>query len=269
MNDPAPRRLARTLVALALAVSVLAPSPARAGFATTNLQFLHGWGFQDSLLGYDTGNEQLTTLTLNHFSTWRYGDNFAFVDLYRGDFAGDESRAHLESVVYAEWHPRLFVNRLLGMKGDVLGVFKDFGPAFEVNQGNGFYAYMAGVGGDLAIPFPGVVGVNLYYRYDSVQLDGPDIRNHTWQVSPYWTVPFSLGTLPMLFTGFVDVSGANDNEDVDVVAQPELLVDILAATGGTKGVLYAGVEWYLHYNDLILPETLVSAPQIMLQWNLH
>jgi hypothetical protein len=63
--------------------------------------------------------------------------------------------------------------------------------------------------------------------------------------------------------------GANDNEDVDVLAQPELLVDLLAPFGGPKGALWAGVEWYLHYNDLMIPDSLVSAPQLMVQWNLH
>jgi nucleoside-specific outer membrane channel protein Tsx len=265
--DSCVKRLGRPAVAFAFALvlaAALAPSAAGAQFATTNVQAIHGWGFQDSLLGYDTSNEQVTTLTLNHFSTWKYGDNFAFVDLLRGDFAGPT-----ESMVYAEWHPRLFVNRLLGMKGNVLGIFRDFGPAFEVNQGHDFYAYMAGVGGDLALPISGVVGVNVYFRYDSVQIPGPDIRNETWQVSPYWTLPFAVGPLPLLFTGFVDVMGANDNEDVDVLAQPELLVDLLAPFGGPKGALWAGVEWYLHYNDVMTPDSLVSAPQLMVQWNLH
>jgi nucleoside-specific outer membrane channel protein Tsx len=263
-----PRPAARLALALSLAAA-LAPSAARAQLASTDLQVLHGWGFHDSLLGYDTGNGQMTTLTLNHFSTWKYGDNFAFVDLYRGDFAGDATRAYLESMLYAEWHPRLFVNRLLGAKGKVLGVFRDLGAAFEVNQGHGFYAYMAGLGGDLALPIPGVVGLNLYYRYDSVQIPGPDVRNHTWQASAFWAIPFTLAKVPFLLAGFADVSGANDNEDVDVMTQPELLVDVLGAAGGPKGTLWAGIEWYLHYNASIVPDTLVSAPQLMLQWKLH
>jgi nucleoside-specific outer membrane channel protein Tsx len=252
------------IAVLACLAAGLAPSAARAQFATTNLQALHGWGFEDSLLGYDTANEQMTTLTLNHFSTWQYGDNFAFVDLYRGDFNGVS-----ESTVYAEWHPRLFLNRILGTKGNFLGVFRNFGPAFEVNQGPNFYAYMAGLGGDLALPFKGNIAVNVFYRYDSVQIPGADIRNHTWQVSPSWVIPFGVGPASLVFTGFVDVSGTNDNEDVDVLAQPQLLVDVLGLAGGPSNRLLAGAEWYLHYNDLIAPDTLVSAPQVLLQWNLH
>lgn len=263
MNHAVAHRIPRS-VALALALAAAtAPAPAHAQFATTNVQALQGFDFEDSLLGYDTPSGKMTTLTLNHFSTWKYGDNFAFVDLYRGDFAGGES------TVYAEWHPRIFVNRLLGKEGKCLGVFRDFGPSFEVNQGPGFYAYLAGVGGDFALPIPGVVGVNLFYRYSSVQIPGNDLRDHTWQLSPYWSVPFQVGPASFLFAGFADVSGAQDNEKVDVMAQPQLLVDVLGLAGGPKGKLLAGVEWYLHHNDLIAPDTLVSAPQAMVQWNLH
>jgi hypothetical protein len=50
-------------------------------------------------------------------------------------------------------------------------------------------------------------------------------------------------------------------------------VDILAPFGGTKNVLYAGVEWYLHYNpnneSLGAPSNTISVPQAMIQVNLH
>ncbi len=53
----------------------------------------------------------------------------------------------------------------------------------------------------------------------------------------------------------------------------ELLVDLLALTGGPRNKLLVGVEWYLHYatsnKDLGAPDNLISAPQAMIQWNLH
>ena len=107
----------------------------------------------------------------------------------------------------------------------------------------------------------------------SVQIEGPDIIDSTWQVSPFWTVPFAIAKVPFLFQGFVDVCGVNQNKDVDVMAQPELLVDVLGLAGGPKGKVLAGVEWYLHYNpnekSLGASKDLVSAPQVMVQWNLH
>ncbi|HET7826969.1 MAG TPA: ion channel protein Tsx [Anaeromyxobacter sp.] len=261
---PATPPVCAVVVALAAA---LAPAPARAEFATTNIQLLEGWGFHDHLLGYDTTDGRMATYTLNHFSTWKYGDNFAFVDMYRGSFGSG-----IDATLYSEWHPRVFVNRLLGTKGNVLGAFRDLGAAFELNVGNGFYAYMAGVGGDLALPIPGVVGLNVYYRHDSVQFPGAPrlaITNDTWQVSPFWTLPFRIGTVPFVFTGFVDVFRSTSGDRLDVMAQPELMVDVLAPFGGPKGTLHAGVEWYLHHYQLAGQNELASVPQALVQWTFH
>jgi hypothetical protein len=161
------------------------------------------------------------------------------------------------------------------VKGKTLGIFRDAGLAFEVNQGNAFYAYMAGVGGDIPLPV-GLVSVNVYYRYDSVQVPGPDVRNHTWQVSPSWAFPFKLGGAAFLFSGFVDVNGVKSGDGwqgIEVMAQPQLVVDVLGLAGGPSGKLFAGIEWYLHHHplnaDFGAPDDLVSAPQAMVQWNLH
>ena len=264
-------RLSRRLAALALALA-LAPAAVRAEFATTNLQVLEGWYFYDPTTGSDVSGGRMSTVTLNHFSTWKYGDNFAFVDLMQGDFR-DQTKSH----VYSEVHPRLFVNRLLGTKGKVLGIFKDAGIATELNIGNGFQAYLAGVGGDFAVPF-GTISLNAYYRYDELQIAGvgPVSYNHTWQLSPSWVIPFDLGNVPFLFTGFVDVNGVKAGKGWkghEVMAQPELLVDCFGLFGGKKGILLAGVEWYVHYNPnntlLGAPSNTISAPQAMIQWNLH
>ena len=271
MPLPPVRLLRLTVLALALA-TVLSPRTTRAAFATTNLQLLDGWYFYDPAVASDVVGGQMSTVTLNHFSTWRHGDTFAFADLMQGKF-----RDGTDSHVYAEVHPRLFLNRLLGEKGNVLGIFRDAGIATELNLGHGFQAYLAGVGGDLALP-SGTVSLNVYYRYDALQVPAFGVRsyNHTWQVSPSWVIPFHAAKVPLLFTGFVDVNGAKAGKGwkgFEVMAQPQLLVDALALAGGPKNVLLAGIEWYLHYHsaneDLGAPSKLISAPQAMVQWTLH
>ncbi len=266
-----PRTPLRLSVLLCLAAA-LAPSAARADFATTNLQELHGWYFYDPSVGEDVHGGSMNTITLNHFSTWKYGDNFMFADLLQGDFTDG-----VKSKIYSEWHPRLFLNRLLGHKGNTLGVLKDWGLAGEINLGTGFQAYLLGLGGDFDVKW-GVLGLNVYYRYTELQIPAFDVLqyNHTWQVSPWWTVPFSAGKVPFVFTGFVDVDGVKSGKGwkgFEVMAQPELLVDALALAGGKKNTLLVGVEWYLHYHsankDLGAPDNLISAPQAMIQWNLH
>lgn len=265
-------RLAVTVAALLAASSVRAQEaggaraeatkPSFQAFSSTNLQLLQGWSF-DSILdsnfnGYLDGGKK-TTLTLNHFSTWEYGDNFFFADLSRG------SIDHREwTDAYAEWHPRLFVNQLLGHKAPLLGVIRNWGLAGEVNQGAGFYAYMGGVGFDFAVPAGWVLGLNAYYRYDN-------FNRHGWQISPFWTVPFSIAKVPFLFTGFVDVNGLDNRVDkgVEVWSQPQLLVDALAPFGGKPGKIYVGVEWWLHSYDVGSFDRFSSAPQAMVQWTVY
>jgi len=254
----APRVVRPAALAAALAAILLAPAAASAEgeFSTTNVQVLQGWNFHDNLLGYDTPSGSMNTITLNHFSTWAYGDNFAFVDFYRGNFT-DGSQANL----YAEWHPRLFLDQVFGLGAG--GFIRHWGIAAEVNQAKGFYAYMAGAGLDLAIPGFAVAGLNLYYRYDNFNYS-------TWQLSPFWTIPFSIGPLQFVFTGFLDLF-QDQGGKLDLMTQPELLIDVLALFGGKGDRLYLGVEWYLHsYQNFVDGKNkVVSAPQAMLQWTVY
>jgi nucleoside-specific outer membrane channel protein Tsx len=243
--------LLRSLVALAL---VAAAPVASAGFSTTNLQLLQGYNFDDKLEGLDDGVK--TTITLNQFSTWEYGDSFFFADFTRADQDQEDVTG-----AYVEWHPRLFLNQVLGQKEPLFGILKNWGLAGEVNQGAGFYAYLAGAGVDFVAPQGWVLGLNVFYRYDK-------FSEHQYQVSPYWTVPFALGKVPFRFTGFIDVNGTNDgagDRRVEIWAQPELLVDALAPFGGKPGKLFVGVEYAYHLGYVGTDSEVTSAPQAMVQ----
>jgi nucleoside-specific outer membrane channel protein Tsx len=258
-------RIARLFAALSLA-ALLAPAAAHAEFGTTNLQLLVGNNFNDNLLGYNTPTGNMTTLTLNHFSTWAYGDNFAFMDLQRGKFLdGFDGATDNRALIYAEWHPRLFLNKLGLPTGSIV---KNWGLAGEVNQTAGFYAYLAGVGFDLAIPGFQVAGLNVYYRYEWVGANtfNNTAYTNTWQVSPFWDVPFKVGSVAFDFSGFVDVT-TNHDKKLDIMAQPELLVDV-GNFFGSPGKFHAGVEWYIHrYRNFVDDkDKTVSAPQLMVQW---
>lgn len=246
-------RLKTAVAALTLAL-FLAPSAARAEFGTTNFQLLQGWSFKkDANDANSTSDEKLTTVTINHFHTWAYGDNFFFADFARGKFGAS---TEVGSGVYSEWHPRLFLNKVFGLGSG--SIIRNWGLAGEINQAGGFYAYLGGAGLDLAIPGFQVAGLNLFYRYDNFAL-------HTWQVSPYWDIPFALGPVKMLFSGFADFTTNRDGK-IDIMTQPELLIDI-GAFAGAPGKLHAGVELYLHtFTDFQGKGQTVVAPQAMVQW---
>jgi nucleoside-specific outer membrane channel protein Tsx len=257
------RRVKTHLAAIALFVALLVPAVAHAEFGTTDVQLLVGWNFKDTLLGYNSNSGHMTTVTLEHFSTWAYGDNFMFADAYR--MADD--RTGVTSSIYGEWHPRLFLNKLFGT-GSV-PLVKNWGLAGEINQTVGFYAYLFGVGLDLDLPGFAVAGLNVYYRRDRV--DAISANTNTWQVSPFWTVPFKVGPTTIIFTGFVDVT-TNHDKKIDVMAQPQLLVDV-GAFAGHPGKINVGTEIYIHsYQDShFLPggkdgRTTIVAPQAMVQW---
>ena len=271
--------LRRKVPLLAALVVAVAFSPVKAaaqtdvekefiGFTTSNVQLLYGWNFNDNLLGYDPPSRQMMTLTFNNFTEWRYGDSFFFADMQSGkDLNGSGQNASL----YAEWHPRVFVNRIIGQKEPLFGFIRNYGAAFEVNQGAGFQAYLAGVGMDFEMPGYMNVGFNFFWRYSAVT-GGFTQYQHTWQFSPFWTIPFKTGPVPWVFTGFVDIF-QNPNGHLDIMAQPQLLVDVLGLAGGKQDRLYLGCEWYIHSYQNVFPnaptQKTVSSPQLMVQWTIH
>ena len=130
-------------------------------FTTTNVQLLWGGGFSDAQLGYFTKTQSMTTLTLNNFTQFKYGDSFFFVDMYQGDFV-DGSNAK----IYAEWHPRILINKFIDPKAPpAFGVIGNWGVGGEINVGNNFSAYLVGPSVDLFLPWNIYVGMAFYYRY--------------------------------------------------------------------------------------------------------
>ncbi|HET8724590.1 MAG TPA: ion channel protein Tsx [Anaeromyxobacteraceae bacterium] len=282
MNSPFFRRKLPLLAAL-LTLAVAAPAAAEEAapkptednfFTTTNVQLLWGGGFSDAQLGYYTRTQSMTTLTLNNYTQFKYGDSFFFVDFYQGEFINPiTGLPDGNAKLYGEWHPRILINKFIDPKAPpAFGFIGNWGVAGEINVGNNFAAYLIGPSVDLFLPWNIYVGMAFYYRYSALWIApgvGGTIYTNTWQFSPYWTVPFDIGPVPFLFTGFLDMYQYSTG-GVDVMFQPELLVDVLAPFGGKKNTFFAGIEWYLHsYVFDGFARHTVSAPQVMVQWNIH
>jgi nucleoside-specific outer membrane channel protein Tsx len=250
-------RLAAALVAICAATAAHAD-----GFATANVQVLQAWNMDDQPTTVPTNGDQ-TVVTFNYFGTHRFGDLLFFLDVNRahGHFLDGAGNNAGDSKVYGELQPRFGINKILGRQGPI-AIFKDFGPAFELNQGENFYAYLGGVGGDFNLPGPYVAGLNVYYRYDKFVKD-------TWQATAYWGIPVDLGFTTMSLQGFADFSGfksdfAGVKDGLDVMTQPQVVFDVLKHMG-TPGKLWVGAEWYVHLN----PNRDTQALQAMLQWTLR
>jgi len=221
-------------------------------FSTTNLQLLYGSNFHDNYYGNNTSDGKMTTLTLEHFSTWGYGDNYFFVDLLSGhflDFTGTPSGS--QSRIYSEWAPRLSLSAISGHDMSA-GIFKDFFLAGQLNRdGQGFHAEMVGLGVDLTIPGFNVLSTNMYLRKDN-------FNRATWQNTTVWNIP--LGAW-LSFEGFIDLYGS-DNNGTEISTQPQLLVNLGKLAGQGYEQLLVGVEWYYHHNRNLNSNAL----QAMLKW---
>ncbi len=247
-------------LALALVASgMLATSAVHAeSWSTTNAQLLYGRGFDDPIFeGRKTTSGALWTLTLEHFGAWSLGDNYFFLDVVGGDFAGPDGSPLAQGVaLYGEWAPRLSMGKI-ARRSDRL-----FGPVdlLLAGQGNfggdGFWAGLVGAGIDVRLPKElGAVGLNGYLRDD--KLNAP-----TFQLTPYWLVTLRAGRFRTRLEGFADIAGT-DELGIDFVSQPQVLLDVAALfTTDAENVIHAGGELYLHVNRL----TTTTAPQAMVNW---
>jgi len=239
-------RVGGRLRALVVGLTLVAHGGAAAEaaeFGVTNVQLLDGRGFE-------LGPGRLQILTFEHASTWRLGSNYLFFDATRPFSSG--------TALYGEWYSRLAWSKLgLARAGD--GMLQDVSFAASLNLGEGFRAYLAGATLHLKVP-----GFS-YLDLDVMAYDDRSDSDVTYIVTPAWEAPFRLGRASFLFRGFVDLIGPEGERARQVLAEPQLLLD-LGALLGHQGRLYAGVEYHLWDNKLGLGGVDESVPQVMLLW---
>jgi nucleoside-specific outer membrane channel protein Tsx len=246
------------LLGLAL---LMAPATTQAAdYSVTDLQFLMGGPFDDAFYGIDTVGGAMATLRLQHFSTWSYGDNFVFIDFYHGDFRGPDGGSSGQSVkIYGEVRSRLSAGKVFRHPRPFMGIFKDVFLAGEIDRaGNGAYGYLLGLSADFNLPSPYIAGITASFRYDKYVKE-------TWQVTPYWIVPFEVSGMNFLFNGYADIAGIDGPDGsaaVDIAVQPQLMLDLLGLTGRAPGKLYGGLSVFFHR----YPGNTVIAPQYTLRW---
>lgn len=225
-------------------------APALAGSAvwsTTNVQFLYGEDFE-------LGDSIRTTLTVEHANGWKYGDNFFFLDVENPNRNGNNSSTSL----YAEFSPRLSIGKISGADLS-FGPIKDLLLAGTVEMGNGFHNYLYGLGLSLDLPKFAYFDLNVYVR-NSLSQEGT-----TYQVTPCWALPFSLGSSNLLFEGFADIAGSEGSAASNIDFQPRLLVDV-GNYAGAPDNLWAGIEYIYWHNKFGVDGVDEHNPQAMVKW---
>jgi len=221
-------------------------------WSNTNIQFLYGSDF-DKLIGEKSvTNGDMKTITIEHAGGWAYGKNFFFFDMTSADFEnGDTQR------LYGEWAPKLSISKV--SSSDLsFSIIEDIYLAAEINQGDNFRSNNIGIGMDLKVPTFNFFEFNLFSRNDN-------FNDATFQITLAWNNTFNLGTLPLVFEGFLDYYGTDYG--TEIVTQPHLLLDGKVFGESTK-TLQVGVELY-YYKSSAAPwrgSINEAVPQAMIKW---
>jgi nucleoside-specific outer membrane channel protein Tsx len=156
------------------------------------------------------------TLTVEHFSEWKYGDNFYFLDI--------ESKPDFETQadsLYFEYAPRFSLDKMFNTKilpGKSLGElyatvqYNDSDRVF-INQ-----VWLYGISFDFAgQPNFGFSNIHLLVREEQTQ-------KTSYQFTFVWGQPFHLGTWEFSFNGFLDYW--EDDEKQVLLTEPQLRVSL-------------------------------------------
>lgn len=233
----------RTLGAMALSgLLALAPAAgAQEKISTTEAHLL-------STFNSASAEDPYWVLTLQHFSTWRYGSNFFFLDV--SDQPGLDGFFSNHPGLYVEYAPVVSLGALGVLEpGD--GVLRDLGVTAQLNAGWGALpeggfpierVYLGGVEAAWSVPGFAVFNTQLMGRWEQGYDPG-------WQATWVYTLPFSVGGAGGVVTGFLDVWQRDRDDDAHLVvlAQPQLLVT-LGSPGAGESRLQLGVELEPSYN---------------------
>jgi len=213
-------------------------------WSSFDFQYLYG-------ANWKLGAKKKDILTLEHADGWLYGDNYLFVDV-----SHVANQAEVTSV-YGEWQPRFSASKLLGQKWA-------FGDLLETNRiafSGGFLAHLNGVAVDLNIPGFAYFHQHAFLRND-IHLHGV-----TWQLTTEWSLPIPLGPVRLVQSGFAHFIGKEGKSHFNVIAQPQLLLDVGNFAGYTDQ-LFVGTEVDLRYNEYGIKGQNEVVPQAMLEWKL-
>jgi hypothetical protein len=259
----------RTLLAAVVAsLAYATPASAEIFFQDTYVSIRNLW--QDKQPGY-AGNVDETALNISYANAWTYGSNFVSLDIENftkqdganSAFGGKVTSDSLE--LYAVFRTVLSGNKITGTNNFSFGPIKDVGLEFGFDvdtQDDQFASYKRFIvfGPQFAIDVPkGFWNISLHvskeWNTDAYLHNNSTSYNVAPELETAWLFPFNVGTVPLKFTGFLNVigpKGKGNVEDVphgaEVLAHPKLMVDVGALLGGKPNAFDAGVGFEYWYN---------------------
>ncbi|WPP01374.1 outer membrane protein OmpK [Pseudomonas sp. HR96] len=230
----------RTFTSLMLAGSLFAASHAMADdgifqWQSYSLTYLNGQNFK-----VNPPNQQ--TVTFEYADSWKYGDNFLFVDniFYNGKPDSDVGA----NTLYGEYSPRLSLAKISGHDFN-FGPIKDvlLAGTYEFGEGD-VESWLIGPGLDLKIPGFDYFQLNFYNRHSRGDRPGDNI----WQITPVWSYTIPVGNSDILIDGYIDWVTQSDSNSrgtyhKNVHVNPQVKYDLGKALHMTPQKLYVGFEY--------------------------
>lgn len=217
-------------------------------FSTTNVQYLYG-NFNGNSIFDTVGGK--STVTLEHFFTYEYGDFFSFSDFAIVDkrFKYDDKSVDL----YFEISPRISLTKTTKHNFSILFV-KDIFIAGQYNRQvhkfKDFYAWLYGVGTDLNVKGFDVFGLNFYKKKQN-------FGDNTYQLSANYRSENIFNT-KFLFDGFTDWTTQ------DFLSQNKLLYKLDYSV--LKSKVYVGSEWHYYKIQNSAIKSNVLQAMILVAW---
>ncbi|WP_297846495.1 outer membrane protein OmpK [Pseudomonas sp.] len=231
--------MTRICSALLLAGGLFAGGQAVAGdllqWQNNSLTYLYGGNFA-------VNPELQQTFTFEHADSWKYGDNFFFVD--KTFYNGKKDSNAGNSSYYGEFSPRLSFGKILDKKLE-FGPIKDVLLALTYEFGEGDNeSYLIGPGFDLAVPGFDYFQLNFYQR----QTEGGRPGDNIWQVTPVWGYTLPMGRSDILIDGYIDWVVDNDKNargvyHANLHVNPQIKYDLGKALHWGEKQLYVGIEY--------------------------
>jgi nucleoside-specific outer membrane channel protein Tsx len=268
--------MSRSTYSLALKLCAAAALAFSAGahaadWSDTEISVLHGTKYHDNGNDIDIGK---TIITLQHASGYKYGRNFFFVDMLKSNSADNKL-----GEVYGEYYHTLSVTKLGGMDWSK-NVVKDVGITGGLNYGskNGDFGsnpkiLLLGPTIDLNVPGFNFFNIDILAYKDTGTFSGfgggrlCGDSNVTYQVTPAWSMPFSIGSAKFSFEGFVDFIGKHGTCARQILTQPQIRWDV-GNHFGKPSTVFLGLEYQYWNNKFGIDGRKESLPQVMLNWKL-
>ena len=187
-------------------------------------------------------------LTFQHASSWRYGNNFFFIDMIDD---GKEDNYN-DTDYYGEWYSNFSLGKITGADLS-FGPIKDVGLIAGLNVAGdaNIRKYLPGVRFSWDVPGFAYLNTDL-----TAYIDDSDVaQGDSFMFDVNWAYPIDVGQQKFSISGHVEYIGERNYEQAGgakinghVLAQPQFRWDLGHALFDTQDQLYVGIE-YQYWNN--------------------